>query len=440
MMKVKQRSDYTFKYNAKLGRHGWLRLTPAYSVKLVEEIIDSLSEDSLILDPFSGTATTGLVAAERGILAHCFDINPFLIWLGNAKCRNYASSEIKNLRISVDKVLDECKRLVNEDNWLPDIHNITRWWSAHTLSVLGALRRALVNQLGEPKDNHVSSLAWVSFCRLVIETSSAAFNHVSMSFQDEVTSFDIKQIESLYIDILEAVIRSASVPLPGFASVYSVDAREPASIDNIQYSHIVTSPPYPNRISYIRELRPYMYWTQFLDTAREAGELDWKAIGGTWGVATSRLQNWEPSGIALPESLRMVVSEILYTNEKNALLMANYVWKYFHDMHLHFQNLRPRLKKGAVLSYIVGNSSFYGVQVHTEILLEDSLRSLGFTNIGHKIVRKRNSKKELFEYCVYATWQEASRFEPEYFRSRDHQAVQLQFLLECNANLEPTRL
>lgn len=133
------------------------------------------------------------------------------------------------------------------------------------------------------KDNHVSSLAWVSFCRLVIETSSAAFNHVSMSFQDEVTSFDIKQIESLYIDILEAVIRSASVPLPGFASVYSVDAREPASIDNIQYSHIVTSPPYPNRISYIRELRPYMYWTQFLDTAREAGELDWKAIGGTWG-------------------------------------------------------------------------------------------------------------------------------------------------------------
>lgn len=93
-----------------------------------------------------------------------------------------------------------------------------------------------------------------------------------------------------------------------------------------------------------------------------------------------------------------------------------------------------------MLSYIVGNSSFYGVQVHTEILLEDSLRSLGFTNIGHKIVRKRNSKKELFEYCVYATWQEASRFEPEYFRSRDHQAVQLQFLLECNANLEPTRL
>jgi hypothetical protein len=36
-LKVKQRSDYTFKYNQKLGRHGWLRLTPAYSVKLVSQ-------------------------------------------------------------------------------------------------------------------------------------------------------------------------------------------------------------------------------------------------------------------------------------------------------------------------------------------------------------------------------------------------------------------
>jgi hypothetical protein len=36
---IEKRADYTFKYNTSLGRHGWLRLTPAYSVKLVREII-----------------------------------------------------------------------------------------------------------------------------------------------------------------------------------------------------------------------------------------------------------------------------------------------------------------------------------------------------------------------------------------------------------------
>lgn len=48
-------------------------------------------------------------------------------------------------------------------------------------------------------------------------------------------------------------------------------------------------------MSYIRELRPYMYWLGFLNKAKEAGELDWKAIGGTWGIATSRLSCWERS-------------------------------------------------------------------------------------------------------------------------------------------------
>ncbi|AOX02755.1 DNA methyltransferase [Moorena producens PAL-8-15-08-1] len=403
-MTVKQRSDYTFKYNKKLGRHGWLRLTPAYSVKLVEEIIDNIPENAFILDPFSGTATTGIVAAEHGFYSHCFDINPFLIWLGNAKCRNYTKTELKKLQIGVKKALIESKYYLKKDNWLPKIHNITRWWSVDTLKIIAALRQVLVNEFGEPKDNNVSSLAWISFCRLVIETSSAAFNHVSMSFHDQVTTFEVEQIESLYLEILDAIVESASEALPGSASVHSVDSREPVSIEEVKYSHVVTSPPYPNRISYIRELRPYMYWTKFLDTAREAGELDWKAIGGTWGIATSRLQNWQSNSIELPELIRLVVSEILETEEKNTLLMANYVYKYFHDMHLHFHNLKSILNKGAVLSYIVGNSSFYGVQVHTEKLLEDSLNYLGFTNVGSKAIRKRNSKKELFEYCVYATW------------------------------------
>lgn len=424
-MIIPQRSDYTFKHNKELGRHGWLRLTPAYSVKLVTEIIGNIPKDSFILDPFSGTATTGLVAAEYDLSAHCLDINPFLIWLGNAKCRSYSEAELGNLKSGIEKSLEECNAIANKDNWLPNIHNINRWWCGHTLKALAALRQALVDQFGEPEEDNVSALAWIAFCRLIIETSSAAFNHVSMSFHDEVITFEIQQVKSLYAEIVNAVFQSANEDITGSASVHFADSREPVSINDVRYSHVITSPPYPNRISYIRELRPYMYWTKFLDTAREAGEMDWKAIGGTWGVATSRLKDWESNGFDLPPSLTLVVTQILETKEKNALLMANYVWKYFHDMHWHLYNLRTSLKKGAVLSYIVGNSSFYGMQVHTEKLLEDSLRSIGFTNVGSKVVRKRNSKKELFEYCVYATWKEIRKYEPMFFGVNSAQQKQL---------------
>ncbi|MDD9858649.1 MAG: DNA methyltransferase [Gammaproteobacteria bacterium] len=413
-MKVGRHSDYTFKYNRQLGRHGWLRLTPAYSVKLVKGIIDDISGDSFILDPFSGTATTGLAAAERGLFAHCLDINPFLVWLGNAKCRHYPEAELEEMKSGVDEVLADWKTAANRDNWIPDIHNITRWWCGHTLKALAALRQAIVNRFGEPEENRVSALAWIAFCRLAIETSSAAFNHVSMSFHDEVTTYKMEQIESLYRKIADTIVKSARINPAGSACAYFSDSRKPACIDDIKYSHVITSPPYPNRISYIRELRPYMYWTKFLNTASEAGELDWRAIGGTWGVATSRLQGWESSGVELPESLKRVASKILETERKNALLMANYVWKYFHDMHLHFHGLRKGLRKGATLSYIVGNSSFYGVQVRTDELLQDSLKLLGFSNIKSHMVRKRNSKKELFEYCIFAAWKEGKASESGY--------------------------
>ncbi len=404
-LKVKQRSDYTFKYNQKLGRHGWLRLTPAYSVKLVSEIIHKIPPESFILDPFSGTATTGLVAAEQGLQAHCLDINRFLIWLGNAKCRNYSSSELDDLNQRIKRTIYQCKGLIDKECWTPNIYNITRWWSTRTLKILAALRQALVNEFGEPKEDDVSSLAWVAFCRLVIETSSAAFNHVSMSFHQQVTRYEVEQIEQLYQIIVEAILNSISHPLAGKATVFYADSRYSVSND-MKYTHVVTSPPYPNRMSYIRELRPYMYWTKFLDTAKEAGEIDWQAIGGTWGVATSRLQNWDSNSIEVPASLNRIVSQIGQSENKNARLMAKYVEKYFYDIHLHFDNLRHNLQDNAVLSYIVGNSSFYGIPVKTEKLLEESLTQLGYTNIGSNVVRKRNSKKELFEYCVYATWKE----------------------------------
>lgn len=424
-MKVKQRSEYTFKYNRKLGRHGWLRLTPAYSVKLVKEIVESLPEDSLILDPFSGTATTGLVAAEKGLSAYCFDINPFLVWFGNAKCRNYTQLELDQLRENVSEALVACRLIVNENNWLPNIHNITRWWSEHTLMILAALRQALANQFGEPVDDNVSSLAWIAFCGLVIETSAAAFNHVSMSFHQEVATYELTQIEFLYQQIVQAIVASAGKEIVGWSTVHFADSRELLPIDGVQFSHVITSPPYPNRISYIRELRPYMYWTKFLDMARDAGELDWQAIGGTWGIATSRLKAWEAHSNELSESLHLVVAQILETQEPNAVLMANYVWKYFYDMHLHFQNLRNNLQPGAKLAYVVGNSSFYGVQVDTEKLLKESLQSLGFTNVGSQVLRKRNSKKELFEYCIYAAWQESGKCEPGFLAIDRNRGKQL---------------
>jgi DNA modification methylase len=399
-----QRSDYTFKANRSMGRHGWLRLTPAYGVKLVENLLSTVDQSAIILDPFSGTATTGLVAADRGHQSLAFDINPFLVWFGNAKYRNYTEECLLDIRKKTDQVLQDYKDQIDQDNWTPPIFNIERWWSKYTLNILTSLRKSLVKQFGEPEDNNEYNVVWIAFCRLIIETSSAAFNHVSMSFSDNVVHHSIQYIERLFLEIFDFILKSAEKNIVGNAQVMEVDSRYIISLDNIKVDKVITSPPYPNRMSYIRELRPYMYWTKFIQEAKEAGELDWLAVGGTWGIATSRLNSWVMAEEKLPEKIFSTIKSIKVSDGKNSDLLATYVLKYFHDMHLHLSSIRSVLAKGAELHYIVGNSTFFGNMVDTATLLSDSMAMLGYAKIHSEIVRKRNCNKALYEYCISATW------------------------------------
>lgn len=161
---------------------------------------------------------------------------------------------------------------------------------------------------------------------------------------------------------------------------------------------------YSNRISYIRELRPYMYWLKFLDSGEAAGDLDWKAIGGTWGSATSKLMTWRQVNPKLPADLMDICEKIRSADAKNGETLSQYVLKFFDDMFLHFYNLRQHLKPGAQIFYILGNSSFYGNYVDTESYITEMLNELGYSDVASNNIRKRNCNKGLYEYCIRAKW------------------------------------
>ncbi|GAB4153310.1 MAG: hypothetical protein Fur0021_18920 [Candidatus Promineifilaceae bacterium] len=103
------------------------------------------------------------------------------------------------------------------------------------MRILAALRQALANQIGEPTEDNVSSLAWIAFCVLTIETSSAAFNHVSMSFRSEAAVHEFAQIEYLYLVIVNTIMESASKELGSRASVNLADSREPITANGVRF-------------------------------------------------------------------------------------------------------------------------------------------------------------------------------------------------------------
>lgn len=407
---MKQRSDYTFKYNAKIGRHGWLRLTPAYSIKLVQEILcrNDLFESKTfkggkILDPFCGTATTGIVAAEMGWDCTLYDINPFLVWFANIKSENFDETELDMLYNST--LSDLSRELQSDENlWVPPMKNIERWWNIETMRVLAQLRHYICEKHGLPTNHGVHNLLWIAFARLVIETSAADFNHISVSFQEKTKVYDNSAIINLYENILAMIISSSTSKLKGNATIIYGDSRFLKG-DACKFDMVITSPPYPNRISYIRELRPYMYWLGFLETGEQAGELDWQAIGGTWGSATSKLYSWTKENMNLPTTLFDVCSKIEHADNKNGKAMSLYVLKFFDDMFTHLSNLRNRLNEGAEINYILGNSSFYGNYVDTDGIIKTILHDLGYADINSEIIRRRNCNKGLYEYKISAKWQ-----------------------------------
>ena len=283
----------------------------------------------------------------------------------------------------------------------PALSNIERWWSPAALTFLLRLKAAIdIHEAG------AATLLKIAFCRTLLRLSNAAFNHQSMSFRtapaplgSEAVDVFIEQFRS---DV-EEVARAAPDNPRGSAAYFQGNARESvgalAKCRN-RVDLLITSPPYPNRMSYIRELRPYMYWLQFLRSGREAGELDWQAIGGTWGVATSRLGEWVCRGEWVPAELLATVKKIRRAHERNGILLANYVHRYFEDMFTHLAAMLPLLRSGATVHYIVGNSIFYGHGVPVQEYLAAQMAALGLRAVRVAPIRKRNSKKGLVEYHV----------------------------------------
>jgi len=66
-------------------------------------------------------------------------------------------------------------------------------------------------------------------------------------------------MEQIFCEGLRFVLRGAENNLCGSGKVVLGDARNFPEVVKGQFDLVITSPPYANRMSYIRELRPYWH-------------------------------------------------------------------------------------------------------------------------------------------------------------------------------------
>jgi SAM-dependent methyltransferase len=371
-------------------------------VHLVRELLEQVDgARGPVLDPFCGTGTTLLACAERGIECTTVDLNPFLVWLARAKTARYDATAIAGAQSLVARMARAASRRTGE-TFVPDIHRVERWWGREALGALGRAA-AVARKNTNASEKRVRDLASLSLCRALIECANVSFGHQSMSFREPgASSAGAREVSAALERALEHIVEAARGTLPrSKLRVVEGDSRRVGELVKGGFGAVVTSPPYSNRMSYIRELRPYMYWLGYLEDRRDAGELDWRAIGGTWGSATSRLGTWRADDrirVAFPDLPRIV--ERISAREP---LLGNYVHRYFQDMTAHAASLARIVAPGGRLHYVVGNSKFYDVMLPAQEIFAALFEAAGFRDCRITELRKRTSKRELFEYLVEAS-------------------------------------
>jgi hypothetical protein len=398
--KPSARARFTFHGNLRDTRYGWLRLTPAYSVHLVRELLDTRARPELpVLDPFCGTGTTLLTCAERAIPCTTLDVNPFLVWLARAKVAKYGPSALREAEALIAAMRGAALERGSAP-WLPALFQIEKWWDRPTLHALG---RAYATLGDSDAQKPARDLAKLAFCRSLITAANVSFGHQSMSFAEPSAAPKraAQRVADALRDAYAPIAAAAALHLPkGERHARLGDARKVAEFSgNLQFGTVITSPPYVNRMSYVRELRPYMYWLGYLEQPRDAGELDWQAIGGTWGAATSRVAAWTASSTMPLTGLDSLVERIAGQSD----VLSRYVLKYFFDMLSHVRSVASIVARGGQAHYVVGNSKFFDILVPVERLFAEIFELSGFRDVTVRELRKRTSKRELYEYLVSAT-------------------------------------
>ena len=399
----------TFKGGLDTAFHRWFRLTPSYGPELVRQVLEEFGAGphDVVLDPFSGAGTTAIECKLLGMQAYGFEINPFLHFVAQT-CLQWdlnatmGETYLARLREEYRRLLSalEGKGVADCGLEIPPIHNVHRWWRADVLKEMLVIKEAL-------KAAEIPTV-WTDFFRLALaavlvpDLTNVTLGRLQLHFIDK--SSHVMRTWEVFERQCRMMLGDLAKPHGNTnkAIVFNTDATNPAISDSFKANIVITSPPYPNRYSYVWNTRPHLYMLDFFKGKSDAGMLDTKTIGGTWGTATSMLAKGqlEPENDAVREAAGPVVERIRESDG----LMANYVMKYFNLIARQLAAMEPFLAPDAKIAYVVGNSCIKDVYVETDVILGRIIEGL---DLGYRVdnierFRKRHSGTDLYETTVYA--------------------------------------
>lgn len=408
--------------------HEWYRFVLSYPPHLVRDYLErfEVTTKQLVLDPFCGTGTTLVECKKRGVPSIGVEANA-MAYLACTVKTDWAPDP-KVIRRTSQRIADQVSTVLQsegiDDDPLPT--NLAALSRCRTLSpelmklILTnsicplplhktlALRDCLDRVQGNGKDHFRVALAKA----IVFSISNLHFGpEVGVSkpkIDCAVIAPWMREVRQM-ADDLQLVEASAAVP----SRVHHGDSRDisaflkPQSLDAV-----ITSPPYPNEKDYTRTTRLESVILGMIRSKEELRTLKRSLVrSNTRGVY--RLDKDDLEVAHHPEIQRIakaIEARRIELGKTSGFerMYARVTKLYFGGMRRHLASLRPFLRPGAQLAYVVGDqASYLRVMIRTGQILADLAESLGYEVTGIDLFRTRLStatKEQLREEVVVLRW------------------------------------
>ena len=407
--------------------HDWYRFVLSFPPHLVRGYIEDfgLTEQSTVLDPFCGTGTTVLEAKRSGLKAIGIEANPMAHFAGSVKV-DWTVCADELLAIAEQIAVYVHEQLLTE-GILDDLHFTTGSIPLRTLPAeLGELLltdsisplplhkvMVLIDAINQnaatPTYRHLRLALAKS---LVLSMSNLRFGP-EVGVGKIVSDKPVVQPWLAEIRKIAADLRSVSSDQSQPATVILGDARQmeslltPHSIDAV-----ITSPPYPNEKDYSRTTRLESVLLGFINSKEELREVKKTFVrSNTRSVYKTDNDNEWINDIPIVKALaRRIEARRIELGKTSGFerLYGRVTELYFGGMAKHLNSLKPFLKPGAMLAYVVGDqASYFQILIQTGSILGMIAEGLGYELVRIDLFRTRFStatKQELREEVVVLRW------------------------------------
>ncbi len=397
--------------------HDWYRFVLSFPPHLVREYFQrfGLGAGQTILDPFCGTGTTVVEAKRRGLTAIGVEANALA---------HFASSVKTDWSIDPDELLASARGIAAATLQDSEYHQPSK------LRTLPAEAKSLLlKESISPLPLHKALLLRN---RIDAAPTAPGYNHLRLAlartlvhdvsnlhFGPEVGVRRAKLTDAPVVECWLAAVQRMAADLSTVdreappTLVHHADARRlaellpPRSIDAV-----FTSPPYPNEKDYTRTTRLEAVILGFL-----RNKADLRAV--KQGLLRSNTRNvykhddddlWIADNVEIATLAAEIERRRVELGKTSGFerLYGRVTRLYFGGMARHLAELRPFLKPGAYLGYVVGDqASFFQVLIQTGRLLANIAAGLGYEVIGIDLFRTRlatATRQQMREEVVILRW------------------------------------